>query len=211
MDTPLQTAGPLPVSRIQRFLPLLSYSLMAMGGAYAGYCALAVLREFGNAEMAGIGRIASYLTGGMWSITVGLVLALIVGFVAIIVHAAMMFSQKKTASPSALLLLLMAIAGALAPVLAWPSLVELLIAPFDQHADPQKLASSTTPYAVGAIVLGCLTPLAGLVLSFIPMRSSAGRKYGGLIVLILAEVLMLAAVVYLTMQARGITRMAMGY
>src|SRR6185503_9371842 len=139
MDTPIESTGRLPVSRIQRFLPLLSYSLMAMSGAYAGYCALFVLKEFGNAELAGIGRIGSALAGGLSALTVGLLLAMIVGVVAIIVQTAMMFSQKKTSSPSAFLLLLMAVAGALAPVLAWPTLGELILAPLDQHLDMQKL------------------------------------------------------------------------
>src|SRR5947207_11643055 len=102
---------------------------MVLGCAAGGFYAFRVVGEFANSENAGIGRIAGYLTGGMWSITAGLVLALIVGFIAIIVYVAMMFSQRQTASPSSFWLLVVAFCGAVAPFVSWPALIALLMAP----------------------------------------------------------------------------------
>jgi hypothetical protein len=201
----------VPVSRVQRFLPFLSYSLMGLGGAVAGYYAIRVVAAFGDTENTGIGQIAEWLAGGISSVTIGLALAAVVGIGAIIVTAAMIFAQKRTTAPSALMVLLMAILGMLAPILAWPVIMELLTAPMDPKMDPAQLASSSRTYGIAAILLGTLTLVAGFVLSFLPMRSSPGKKFGALVVMIVVEVLIAGAFIYLTMQARAITRMALGY
>lgn len=200
-----------PVSRIQRFLPFFSYSLMALGGAAAGWYAMSVIGEFGKTADAGIGRIASWLAIGLWSVTTGLVLALLVGFVAIVVFAAMMFAQKRTSTPSAFWLIIVAFVGMLAPMLSWPTLMELIIAPMDPRLDPVQLASSARMYSMAAIVLGVLTPILGLALTFAPFKSMPGKKYGPVVVMILVEALMLVAFIYLKMQAGSIGRMTMGY
>ena len=200
-----------PVSRIQRFLPFFSYSLMALGGAAAGWYALSVVGEFGKTADAGIGRISAWLASGLWSITTGLVLALLVGFVAIVVYAAMMFAQKRTSPPAAFWLLIVAMVGMLAPALSWPTLMELIIAPMDPHLDPVQLASSSRIYSSAAIVLGIVTPILGLALSFAPLKSAPGTKYAPLALMIVIEGLMLIALLYLRSQTLSIMQMIGGY
>jgi hypothetical protein len=199
-----------PVSRIQRFLPFLSYSFMALGGAGAGFYAIKVVNAFADMENSGIGEISRSLASGISAVTVGLLLAIAVGFVAVIVHGAMLFAQKQTTSPSLLPVFFMALLGMAAPVLAWPVIMDLITAPLDPKLDVAQLQSSTMTYGVAAIILGLLTPLVGLALTLMPMRAAPGKKFGSFVVVLIAEALMIGALIYLTMQARAITKMAMG-
>lgn len=205
------TPEALPVSRLQRALPLLSYSVMALGGAAAALYALRVASGFGDIEHTGLGVIASSLAGGLWAITTGLLMAMLIGGIAIVVQLVTMFTQKQTASPSPLLVSIMAAVAAVPSVVMWPVILNLILAPMDPSTDAKTLASSTWLFGTIALVIGLLVPLAGLLLTALRLSGRPGRRWGTLALMIVVELLMLAGFVYMSMQARSITRMAFGY
>lgn len=200
----------VPVSRVQRFLPFLSFSLMALGAAGAGYYIVRITGSIRDVDT-GLGAIARWMAGGMWSVSTGLILALIVGFAAIITYAAMMFSQKRSTGPSAIWLLLVGILGAAAVSVGWHTIAELVFATAYPPPDSDQFLATSKLCGYVAIGLGALTTIAGLVLTFVPMRARPGRKYGALIVMALAEFLMLCGVVYVMMQASAITKLVSGH
>lgn len=212
--TPINNDAPLPelarVSRILRFLPFLSFAIVGLGAAAAGYYTHVAAAGFANSELAGIGAIGRALATGTSAITVSLFLACLVGAVTIIVHSGMMFANRKTASPSSIQFLIIAIVSGLAMACGWWGLTYALLAPFSSATTAQGVADQVSLYVIASIVLGLMSALAALVLALVPQQGHLGRKYGPLLLMVAAELIMIVTLVYITLQIRSVSQMGLG-
>src|SRR6185295_7238088 len=142
------TPGPIPphsapsrVSILARIVPALSYALPALGAAGSAYLFIMVMRAMREAETAGIGAISRGLSEANLVIVVTLYLAIVVGFIGIVIGFARMFMTITTASPSAWFYLITAILG-FAPMLAlWQAQSLLLEVMFARSTNTETVAS----------------------------------------------------------------------
>jgi hypothetical protein len=191
------TPGPFPphtapsrVSILARIVPALSYALPALGAAGSAYLFIMVMRAMREAEAAGIGAVSRGLSEANLVIVVTLYLAIVVGFIGIVIGFARMFMTTTTASPSAWFYLITGILG-FAPMCAlWQAQSLLLEVMFSRSSNIAMVASKITILLMLALSVGLVSILVLLVASVIPLPRflHAKRKWAGPVILIVMEI-----------------------
>src|ERR1044072_196707 len=191
------TPGPFPpppapsrVSILARIVPALSYALPALGAAGSAYLFIMVMRAMREAEAAGIGAVSRGLSEANLVIVVTLYLAIVVGFIGIVIGFARMFMTTTTASPSAWFYLITGILG-FAPMCAlWQAPARLLVVMFSRSSNIAMVASKITILLMLALSVGLVSILVLLVASVIPLPRflHAKRKWAGPVILIVMEI-----------------------
>ena len=188
LDATEGQGGTVRVSIIERLVPTISYSIIAIAGAVAAMFLIFALQGIANsASSKGIGGVASDIAHASTALSAGFVLSLLAGFAAIVACGTMVFVKRTTASPSFLYLLVPGILSIVPAILAYPGIRMIVFAPFEQ-TDFQTVSGTLYPRLYAAIILGILAVIASLVVSFIPSRSTAGRKFSPLLLSIVFEI-----------------------
>ena len=191
------TPGPIPphtasssVSILARIVPALSYALPALGAAGSAYLFITLMRAIREAEAAGIGAVSRGLSEANMVIVVTLYLAIVVGFIGIVIGFARMFMNTTTASPSAWFYLITGILG-FGPMFAlWQAQSLLLEVMFARSANIAMVASKITVLLMLALSVGLVSILVLLVVSIIPLPRlmRARRKWAAPVVLVFMEI-----------------------
>jgi len=198
------TPGPIPphtasssVSILARIVPALSYALPALGAAGSAYLFIALMRAMREAEAAGVGAVSRGLSEANMVIVVTLYLAIVVGFIGIVIGLARMFMNTTTASPSAWFYLITGILG-FGPMFAlWQAQSLLLEVMFARSANIAMVASKITVLLMLALSVGLVSILVLLVVSIIPLPRflRAKRKWAAPLVLVFMEIAVIAMTV----------------
>ncbi|HEY6046954.1 MAG TPA: hypothetical protein VIU65_10150 [Pyrinomonadaceae bacterium] len=178
------------VSILARIVPALSYALPALGAAASAYLFIMVMRAMREAEAAGIGAVSRGLSEANLVIVVTLYLAIVVGFIGIVIGFARMFMNTTTASPAVWFYLITGILG-FAPMCAlWQAQSLLLEVMFARSANIAMVASKITILLMLALSVGLVSILVLLVVSVIPLPRilHAKRKWAGPVMLVLMEI-----------------------
>ena len=198
------TPGPVPphtasssVSILARIVPALSYALPALGAAGSAYLFITLMRAMREAEAAGIGAVSRGLSEANMVIVVTLYLAIVVGFIGIVIGFARMFMNTTTAAPSAWFYLITGILG-FGPMFAlWQAQSLLLEVMFARSANIAMVASKITVLLMLALSVGLVSILVLLVVSIIPLPRflRAKRKWAAPVVLVFMEIAVIAMTV----------------
>ena len=198
------TPGPIPphtasssVSIFARIVPALSYALPALGAAGSAYLFITLMRAMREAETAGIGAVSRGLSEANMVIVVTLYLAIVVGFIGIVIGFARMFMNTTTAAPSAWFYLITGILG-FGPMFAlWQAQSLLLEVMFARSANIAMVASKITVLLMLALSVGLVSILVLLVVSIIPLPRflRAKRKWAAPVVLVFMEIAVIAMTV----------------
>ena len=198
------TPGPVPphtasssVSILARIVPALSYALPALGAAGSAYLFITLMRAMREAETAGIGAVSRGLSEANMVIVVTLYLAIVVGFIGIVIGFARMFMNTTTAAPSAWFYLITGILG-FGPMFAlWQAQSLLLEVMFARSANIAMVASKITVLLMLALSVGLVSILVLLVVSIIPLPRflRAKRKWAAPVVLVFMEIAVIAMTV----------------
>ena len=198
------TPGPIPphtasssVSILARIVPALSYALPALGAAGSAYLFITLMRAMREAETGGVGAVSRGLSEANMVIVVTLYLAIVVGFIGIVIGFARMFMNTTTAAPSAWFYLITGILG-FGPMFAlWQAQSLLLEVMFARSANIAMVASKITVLLMLALSVGLVSILVLLVVSIIPLPRllRAKRKWAAPVVLVFMEIAVIAMTV----------------
>lgn len=181
---------PSRVSILARILPALSYALPALGASGSAYLFIMVMRAMREAEAAGIAAVSKGLSEANLVIVVTLYLAIVLGFIGIVVGFARMFMNTMTASPSAWFYVITGVIG-FAPMFAlWQAQSLLLEVMFARSSNIAMVASKITILLMLALSVGLVSILVLLVVSVVPLPRflRARRKWVGPVVLVVMEI-----------------------
>src|SRR5262245_36409077 len=109
----------LRISILERLVPMLAFSLAALGGGASAFLLARLFWELQRAENAGIATVATETAESNLAVLVGLYSALAVGFFAIATAFVRMFTAKKTASPPGLFYVVPGLLALLPAGLVW--------------------------------------------------------------------------------------------
>jgi hypothetical protein len=178
------------VSILARVVPALSYALPALGAAGSAYLFIMLMRAMRDAEAAGIVAISKALSEANLVIVVTLYLAIVVGFMGIVIGFARMFMNTTTASPSAWFYLITGIIGFAPMVALWQAQSLLLEVMFARSSNIAMVASKITILLMLALSVGLVSILVLLVVSVIPLPQllRAKRKWTAPVILVVMEI-----------------------
>jgi len=155
------------------------------------------MRAMREAEAAGIGAVSRGLSQANMVIVVTLYLAIVVGFIGIVIGFARMFMNTTTAAPSAWFYLITGILGFLPMFALWQAQSLLLEVMFARSANIAMVASKITVLLMLALSVGLVSILVLLVVSIIPLPRlmRARRKWAAPVVLVFMEIAVIAMTV----------------
>ncbi|HEY3102140.1 MAG TPA: hypothetical protein VGJ69_01020 [Pyrinomonadaceae bacterium] len=192
-DEPIQSVPPR-VSILARIIPVLSYLLPALGAAISGLSLINVLRAMRNAESAGIAAVAAGISEANVAVVVSLYLAIIVGFVGVVIGLVRMFTSVTTASPSGWYFLITGFLGLLPMLSLWRAQSILLEVLFSRSVGMVEVAGQITLFSMVALCLGVVLIPILLASAFVPLPSilRAKRKWAPTIALLVMETAIVA-------------------
>jgi hypothetical protein len=198
--TPETVASPTVPSRISilaRIVPALSYALPALGAAGSAYLFIMLMRAMREAEAAGIAAVSKGLSEANLVIVVTLYLAIVVGFIGIVIAFARMFMTTTTASPSAWFYLITGTIG-FAPMFAlWQAQSLLLEVMFARSTNIAMVAGKIITWLMLALIVGIVSSLILLVVSVIPLPQllRAKLKWAPPVMLLVIEITLIVMTV----------------
>lgn len=177
------------VSILARVVPALSYALPALGAAIGGLQLMNVMRAMRNAESAGIAAVAAGISEANLAILVTLYLAIIVGFVGVVIGLARMFTTVTTASPSGWYFIITGVLGLLPMMSLWQAQSTLLNVLFSRSVGLVEVAGQITLFSIVAMCLGVVVALVLLVSAVVPLPTilRAKRKWAPVVMLLVME------------------------
>ena len=195
----VQQPPPSRVSILARIIPAASYAFPALGAVGSAYLFIIVMRAMRNAESAGIAAVSRGIGEANLVIVVTLYLAIVVGFIGIVVVIARMFTTTQTATPSAWFYFITGVLG-LAPMFAlWQAQSLMLEMMLSRSGNIVTIAQQITILLMIALCVGLTSLVILLVSSVIPLPRIlwAKRKWAPPVVLFLMEIILIVmAVLY---------------
>jgi hypothetical protein len=181
---------PKRVSILARLVPAMSYSLPALGAAISALLFIGVMRAMRNAESAGIAAVAGGISEANLAIVISLYLAIVIGFIGIVINFVRALALTTTAPPAGWLFLVMSAFG-LTPMLAlWRAesvLLDVLMGHY--RSGVSEVAQEITTFLMLAPALAAVGCLILLVASVVPLPAAlkAKRKWSPVIFLVIVE------------------------
>lgn len=188
---------PSRVSIVARIVPALSYALPALGAACSAFLFIGVMRAMRNAESAGIAAVAAGISEANIVIVVTLYLAIVVGFIGVVLGFARIFMTTTTASPSGWFYFITGIVGFVPIFALWQAQSLLLEVLFSRSTNIVDSARQITILLMLAITAGIVSMLILLVSSVIPLPRilHAKRKWAPPVVLVVMEIVVIVMTV----------------
>ena len=186
------------VSILARAVPALSYALPALGAAISSLLVMNVFRGMRNAESAGIVAVTAGISEANLAILVTLYLAIIVGFVGVVIGLVRMFTTITTASPSGWYFAITGAVGMFPMLLLWQAQSVLLNVLFGRVAGGvAETARAISLLLMLSMFLGIVSSLILLLSSVVPLPTilRAKRKWAPVVVLLLMETAIIAMTV----------------
>jgi hypothetical protein len=200
-------------SILARIAPAISYALPALGAAISALLFINLFRAMRNAESAGIAAVSAGASEANIAILVTLYLAIVVGFIGIVVAVIRLFTSTNTASPSAWFYLITGVIG-LAPTFAlWQAQSVLLEVLFGRSEGVATVASQISMLLMLTLSMAVVSILTLLVTTFVPLPLvlRAKRKWAPLLVLALMEIALIAMTVAYHMRTAWLYRQVERY
>lgn len=184
------------VSIFERIVPFAAFGLAAVGGAVGGWMIISLMNTLRAVENVGIAAIAGGLAEYTWYPLGFLYAACALGVVAICVAIGRLVIQTKTASPSGISYLVLAIQSLVPVALVWQS-GSMIISVLDGSMTEGIGESGATlvTYCTIAMIAAPIILIILLAWSLIPFRARPGRRFGPLIALIVMEIALVAITV----------------
>ena len=200
-------------SILARIASAISYALPALGAAISALLFINVMRAMRNAEAAGIAAVSGGISEANIAILVTLYLAIVVGFIGIVVAVIRLFTSTKTASPSAWFYLITGVIG-LAPMFAlWQAQSLLLEVLFGRPEGVATVASQINVLLMLTLSMAVVSILTLLVTTFVPLPRvlRAKRKWAPLLALVMMEIAVIAMTVAYHMRTAWLYRQVERY
>ena len=201
----------LRVSISTRLILALSYIIPAFGGVWSSLFLMGVMHNLKFAETAGVSAVMAGMAEAAIPVTVSLYLAIICGFVVIIILVIRMLMQTRTASPPSWFLIISGILCLLPAGLfceAESQIIEVIIGPANS-AGISGVASNISWLLTLSIVEALIIFLLLIVASVLPLSSRAKPKWGSLIVAVMIEILFISAAIAFQMRILWLYQVAM--
>lgn len=201
MESPMMNVGwdqpDYKVSISARLMAAFAYTIPALGGAVSSFYMMGVLRVMSEAEAAGIGALLGGLAESTVPVLGSLYLGAFAGFVVIIMLIARMLMQTKTASPPAWFFifcgfLFLVPAGLFLE--AESAIIEVISAPVSLTGIA-GVASNVNLLLISSIFSAVFVFIALLLISVLPFSKSSKPKWSPLILAVIIEFLIIAAVI----------------
>jgi hypothetical protein len=184
-------------SILARIAPAISYALPALGAAISALLFMGVMRGMRNAESAGMAAVLGGISEANLAILVSLYLAIVVGFIGVVVAAVRLFTPTTTSSPSGWFYLITGVIG-LAPMLAlWQGQSLLLEVLFDRTTGVAMVAEQITMLHFLTLGMAFVSTLTLVISTFVPLPRvfRAKRKWAPLVLLGIIEIAVIAMTV----------------
>jgi len=191
------SSGVTRASILARIAPAISYALPTLGAAISALLFINVMQAMRNAETAGIAAVAAGVSETNIAILVSLYLAIVVGFIGIVVALIRLFTSTRTVTPSAWFYLITGVIGLVPMFALWQAQSLLLEVIFGMSSGVVTVASQINLLLMLTISMAAVSILTLLVSTFVPLPRvlRAKRKWAPLIVLVLVEIAVIAMAV----------------
>lgn len=197
MQNPEAEQTKFKVSISTRLIAAFAYMIPALGGALSALYLMNVLRAMREAESAGIGAVTGGMAESMLPALGSLYLGAFAGFVVIVVLIVRAFMQTKTASPSGWFFIFCAFFFLVPAGLFFEAesmIIEVLTARVTSTGIA-GVASNISLFLILSIASALFVFIALLIMSVIPFSNRSKPKWSPLLIAVLVEFLIIAAVI----------------
>lgn len=189
------------VSISARLIPLISYSIAAIGGGVGGLFLRNAINALRQNENAGIGAVTGALMESNLPVIAALSFAAIIGLAGIIIAVARLFMSVTKASPPVWFFIVPGLLGLLPVIFFFAAETVMLnaILPRTMPSDGGVAAAASTISTLYTLAMATaiIVPFLMLAPALIPISSRKSKKLGSLFFLLLFETAIIAAIAIL--------------
>ena len=188
------------VATLPRVIAGLSYSLVAIGAGLSGRMIWRTLEAMRMAENAGVGAVTGAMSESTLPVVVGLYMAILCGFGAIITALVRLNITTTKASPPGWFYAAAALPSLLLLVFLWLAESTLLQALYPGSAGVSVVASRIQLLSIITMVGALIVLLFLLIISVVPFSIRSRPGWGGVLMLVFIEGILIIATVLFQMR-----------
>lgn len=203
MATPIAITNENPtsarVSVAARLVPAVAFIIVAAGAVLSALYIRNTFLAMRNAETAGVAAVAEGLAGSNLFMLIALYVAIVCGFIGILLFVARLFMETKTVAPSAWFFVFITAVGLLPTALLWTA-ESMTIDAVIRRTGIMPSASTINLLLILSMSAAPLSILLILGGSVWPLSSASRRKWGPLVALVVMVLVLI--VIAITFQVR---------